>query len=132
MGAGGGAADAWRGARLLPSATAEAPEEAMNFLRFMVHSISPGGVLGLRTHPVCAKSPWVVRQDTKNSQEFPQSVGISGAQVWNPTCRLPPECPGGLHGGQRNPHDYRQPYPAVIQIGRASCRERGEMLGGAA
>src|ERR1039457_6055304 len=97
MRAGGGAAGAFLGGRLLPRATAEAPEEAMNFLRFMVHSISPGGVLGLRTHPVCAKSPWVVRQDTKNSQEFPQSVGISGAHVWNPTSRLPPERPGGLH-----------------------------------
>src|ERR1039457_5428954 len=97
MPAGGSAAHGLSGTRMLASATAEAREEAMNFLRFMVHSISPGGVLGLRTHPVCAKSPWVVRQDTKNSQEFPQSVGISGAQVWNPTCKLPPERPGGLH-----------------------------------
>src|ERR1017187_338216 len=77
MRAGGDAADAFRGARLLPSATAEAPEEAINFLRFMVDSISPGGILGVRTHPVCAKSPWMVRQDAKNAGKFPQSVGIS-------------------------------------------------------
>src|ERR1039457_3628556 len=82
MRAGGDAADAFRGARLPPSATAETPEEARNFLRFMVHSISPGGVLGVRTHPVCAKSPWAVRQYSKTRRKFPQSVGISGVWVW--------------------------------------------------
>src|ERR1035438_2542222 len=46
MRAGGPAAEAFRGARLLPSATAEAPEEAMNFLRFMGDSISPWRSLG--------------------------------------------------------------------------------------
>jgi len=35
MRAGGAAAEAFPGARLLPSTTAEAPEEAMNLLRFI-------------------------------------------------------------------------------------------------
>src|ERR1035437_1690615 len=114
MRAGGAAADARSGARVLPSATAPAPEEAMNLLRFIDSQYIARPGFGGSPTQFASKAPrwWVKTRETRRN--YPLSVGISDISVWSLTCTLPPEVPGGLHDGQRNPHDYGQPHQAVI------------------
>src|SRR3954451_12634627 len=72
--AGGEAADAFWGARPLPSATAAAPEEVTNLRRFMLDSISP-------THHVArAKKPILLTLAFSNDNFGPSILHGSGGQ----------------------------------------------------